>query len=330
MVEKKIEKIELVNWVDISRGIGIFLVVIIHTSLPKMISNYIVAFIMPFFFCISGYLYRENKYKSLINFAWIKFKHLIFPYICFTLIVWIGFYFLNYKMSQYSVKELLLGWNGIALWFVPVLFMSEITFAFLQRKFKNLILLLILTLFSMAGYTFYYLNLHLPYKIEVVFIATFFYGIGFLYKEYINSKFHEKYKKIIFILSIILGFSSFLITQVSIPTLDITSNTFGNYIPSMISALFGITSFVSISYLFSIEKSNITSIIIFLGRNTFVILSLHQLILMILKKYMENLPINNYFNSGIRHLLQWLILYICIIIINKHLPFLLGKSKKII
>ena len=40
------------QWIDVAKGIGIILMVLGHTSIPQMLSNFIWAFHMPLFFLI--------------------------------------------------------------------------------------------------------------------------------------------------------------------------------------------------------------------------------------------------------------------------------------
>ena len=49
------------NWIDWSKSIGIYLVVLGHCSFfNKDIEGFIYTFHMPLFFMISGYLYKGN------------------------------------------------------------------------------------------------------------------------------------------------------------------------------------------------------------------------------------------------------------------------------
>jgi len=327
MVTAELKKSDRVEWIDISKGIGIFLVVLVHTSLPKLISNWIISIIMPFFFFISGYLYQEDKYK-IKDFLWVKMKQLMFPYTCFTLIVWFGFYMLNYKMTIISAQELWYGWKGIALWFVPVLFISESIFVYLQKMLSLPLLIISLIICSLIGYFTFKVNFHLPFKIEVVYTAIFFYGGGYLLRYYNKIDLLSNHNIFIYITVLFLTVFSFILSLLTSSHLDMASNTFGVYIPTIIISFSGIAAIIAFSFLLSTKESVIINIIKFFGRNTLIILSFHQLILITLKKYLENLPLNNYLNSGIRHLLLWMILYIFIITINKHFLFLLGKLKK--
>ena len=107
-------------WLDIAKGIGIILMVLGHTGLPSMINNWIFSFHMPLFFIISGILFNPSRYVSSIKFIQKRVLTLLLPYLIFSSIV---LFFSNEKVTDWILS----GWNtGIALWFLPVLFLSEI------------------------------------------------------------------------------------------------------------------------------------------------------------------------------------------------------------
>ena len=54
---------------DITKAIGIIMVVVGHTQLPTFMSNFIWSFHMPLFFLINGYFFNKKEFSLL----WIKF-----------------------------------------------------------------------------------------------------------------------------------------------------------------------------------------------------------------------------------------------------------------
>lgn len=50
-----------IAWIDIVRGIGIFLVIMGHTYRSNQVLNWIVSFHMPLFFILSGWLRDCNR-----------------------------------------------------------------------------------------------------------------------------------------------------------------------------------------------------------------------------------------------------------------------------
>ncbi len=74
------------EWVDIAKGIGIFLMVMGHSGIPRFIHDCIYSFHMPFFFILSGYFFLTEKYTfvELIN---RKVKTILLPYFVFSVMI---------------------------------------------------------------------------------------------------------------------------------------------------------------------------------------------------------------------------------------------------
>jgi fucose 4-O-acetylase-like acetyltransferase len=68
-----------INWIDIAKGIGIFLVVLGHTGIPVKLSYWIYSFHMPLFFFISGMCFDISKYQSFKSILLKKSKTLLLP-----------------------------------------------------------------------------------------------------------------------------------------------------------------------------------------------------------------------------------------------------------
>lgn len=69
---------------DITKAIGIIMVVVGHTQLPTFMSNFIWSFHMPLFYIISGIILSQKKYTSFKLFLTRKIRTLIIPYIIFS------------------------------------------------------------------------------------------------------------------------------------------------------------------------------------------------------------------------------------------------------
>lgn len=72
-------QLQRLEWIDITKGFAIILMVFGHSSIPKSISNYIWSFHMPLFFIISGFLYNASKYKSPLSLSKKDIIHLLYP-----------------------------------------------------------------------------------------------------------------------------------------------------------------------------------------------------------------------------------------------------------
>ena len=107
-----------IEWIDIAKGMAIFLMVCGHTSIPENLSNWIWSFHMPLFFIVSGMLFYPERYNSFVAFEQKRCRTLLLPWLVFTLVA-VFFY------PEDSINTLLSGQNLFALWFLPVLFMVE-------------------------------------------------------------------------------------------------------------------------------------------------------------------------------------------------------------
>ena len=60
--------LQRIKWIDLTKGVAIFLMVCGHTGIPSLISNWIWSFHMPLFFIISGMLFCPTKYTNIQKF----------------------------------------------------------------------------------------------------------------------------------------------------------------------------------------------------------------------------------------------------------------------
>ena len=99
---------------DITKGIGILLVIIGHCgSIPYMpIRHLIFSFHMPLFFLASGYLHRGKSTKEALK---KDFRHLALPYIITCLVI-IFYYFIYYLITKSHNSEPLRKYLIASLW----------------------------------------------------------------------------------------------------------------------------------------------------------------------------------------------------------------------
>ena len=83
-MENKSTRLE---YIDIAKGIGLILVVFGHLfSYNGELSIIIFSFHMPLFFFISGYCFCPHKYNDFESFLVKKVKHLVIPYLIFSIV----------------------------------------------------------------------------------------------------------------------------------------------------------------------------------------------------------------------------------------------------
>ncbi len=364
------------HWIDALKGIGIMLVVLAHHSLPIALDTYIFSFHMPLFLFISGFLFDFGKYTgSSVNFVKGRFRSLIVPYFCFALITCL-FYFLldtgfqpgvtNIKFFEHITileNSILHGTYHILyalgpmisynppLWFLTCLFVTEILFYGLAKKYygepKKLVLWI--TVAGVIGYLYsVYVSFRIPWNVDVALAAIVFYGAGNLFRRLtepetdsranlslkLDTKYIEKFSRVekyLPVTAILLSllYLGYLLKFPTDDKVNMNVMRYGGFFSFYILAFSGIFTFV---YLF--KKIGSSKILEYYGRNSLIILALHfplkdvltKLVILILGVKPEYFYYNTAFALGLT-VLNLLFLVPVIYLINNYFPFLVGKKK---
>lgn len=175
------------EYIDLSKGIGIILVVIGHSiNGHGIIGHYISSFHMPLFFLLSGLCFNDSRYPTFAPFFKKRIRTLLLPCLYFTCIMLVLSALLI--PAYYPLKSLTYKFPN-AYWFIFILFLSELFYFIINRTVTNLkgkILLIIGCL--CISVSLHHKDIVLPYNICSIFIATFFYGTGHCMKDIINKK----------------------------------------------------------------------------------------------------------------------------------------------
>ena len=202
------KNVNRIGWIDISKGIGIFLVILGHTYRANPVLNWICSFHMPLFFILSGWLREitQNRYKKTEYIA-RKFDALFTP-----LIIFMALTFLYWLLIERHFRAFSMG----PMWFLPVLFITEITVEFLFLKKPNII-------FIIAGCLLACLLLYLTQSFNATSVmgwiprclgAVMFYMIGLVISSVLSVKeIMKKSKRAITCITIILLLLSVVISQ---------------------------------------------------------------------------------------------------------------------
>lgn len=146
---ENIERSIRLEFIDICKGIGIILVILGHSDLPRIVIDMLYSFHMPLFFVISGYLYKNEDLK-IVECIKKKSKSLIYPYIAFNML----YLLLDVlKASADYIPAVLIKkiiaivygnyiWENNyeyigTLWFLLALFCTEIIYAFVRCLYKK-------------------------------------------------------------------------------------------------------------------------------------------------------------------------------------------------
>lgn len=85
MEEISVKRVRI-EWIDVARGIAIFLVCLGHRDIPAFLGKWIYSFHLPAFFWISGYITKYDSDISFGNFLKKKVKGLLVPYASLSLV----------------------------------------------------------------------------------------------------------------------------------------------------------------------------------------------------------------------------------------------------
>ena len=181
-----------IAWVDICKGLGIYLVVFGHTDIPSLLQHCIYLFSMPLFFFVSGYLHKIRSdriafFRKKRSTFWCPTSAFCY---CSTLSSLAVSPFpppsLRARLAAYLFAcfwggDQLRGQYGI-FWFLPCLFMAQQLFNLLLTRYR-LRVVAILVGFGLVlsdGNAYFAPQLSLPLDAQVVPAALPFLFAGFL------------------------------------------------------------------------------------------------------------------------------------------------------
>lgn len=325
-------------WIDWAKTLAISLVVFGHIPMERgnFIQNYIVAFHMPLFFFISGYLTKKEHFcKSTLKKYW---HTLIIPYFCYNIIFypyWVIRHMIDYpNAGWYDFVKPIIGTfmlqhetpfyeslNGVT-WFIESLLIMKIILAICNKYRKGFFFICFL---SVSSTCFYIINESYRFITDLPPVGftkccAFFY-LGYYCKNIIPKK-CEKSDIFICIFGII---SSIFLYSIARKECSIIEYGILFWLICL-SAIFGILSLCKL--INGIHLNFIDNISI----GTIVIMGLHKMFIgttnYILSKVLsiQGEIIYSLFITILLSVVIILFEYPIIIYIKNQIPFMLGKS----
>lgn len=342
-------KNERIEWIDFCKFIAIFYMVWGHSGMPNSLDKYIHVFHMPIFFFLSGYVLKINKIANFKDLIVKKAKSLLVPYFVFAISIYY-FWSIVYKIANKPIPEpqinLVKGIFTIntviepfaaVQWFLTCLFLVEIIFYIIIKVSKQnmIVLSFILFMFSLLGYIYGYITCNrLYWGLDTAFTAVVFYGLGYLFNNLKNNRL----KKILYspkLFNILILFSVSIIATYFNGYVNMRIIQYGNYFLFYISSISSILMYLIISNCLcrirQFRNSRLFKYLLLIGQNTIVVLVLNQLFIQIISKFINHLTVINKNIWGVVCTILVIILMIPTSnLINKYLPFVIGKRKKFI
>lgn len=289
-----------VQWLDVAKGLTIILMIIGHSSIPWYASNFIFAFHMPLFFIASGYCTNWFNLPFQV-YSLRKLQSLGLPFVVYSLSVVALAYVIGYDSITFS-GVITKGWEGYAMWFVPVLFiatlLSKAIMLLISRKWLRITICICLVLIG-ACLSFY--RIYLPWSLSTVPYATFLVLLGSSLKEV--SAYVDKPKwwlcLLCLIITIVISFNW---------RLDLAWNRILPALPLTIGAITGtMMMFMFSSYLTKIPC--MSKILQAVGKETFVIMAFSQILGAFIQHFFS-------YNKVIEYCCMFFLLFVIVLLKN--------------
>lgn len=326
-----------IEWIDVSKGIGIILVLIGHISLNGGLNKFIYSFHMPLFFILSGFTFKLAKKENFIK---NKINTILIPYFSFSLLSYIYWFLIERKIRSQEVSLMHAFSNifiarpgsenyifNVSLWFLPTIFILQLLmYFFTKTKNYNRYLVKSIMFTLILGYiSSNYLEINLPWGGNIVLIVLPLFLFGYLLSIHI-----DKVESINIInLKSFMIFICILIIISKYLSIDLNNLKVSNYILFIFTSILG---FIVVYILSNIIKSEL---ITYLGKNSLTILCIHEpikrIVIMVASK-ITNISAQsmrtNYMGIGMLGIILIIIMTISVEIIYKYFYFLLGKRRK--
>lgn len=258
------------QWVDVAKGIAIILMILGHAAIPNSFSRFIYSFHMPLFFIASGMMTNWTKY-SVKGFTKKKLKTLAAPFFIYSGIVLL---LMNKFLEGGEIPFSWSGWQGYALWFIPVLFVSLILVRIVKSIQKQWIRCIISFLLLILGVIFKCNKISLLWSMNVVPYACFMILLGAYLRDFRYIFDIPKWSVLI------LGFLiTFIVSHFW--KLDMAWNNITPVIPLTIGAIAGTFMIFTLSSFIVINYPKGSSLFQYIGKNTFVIVAFSQVIIIL-------------------------------------------------
>jgi len=287
-----------IAYIDVAKGIGILLVILGHNytkaAIPGM-EKFIFSFHMPFFFLLSGMLFKPD-YPLWVLFK-RRFKTLIQPYfVALILLYSIYFFYTDIKwvtLLRRMSRALYASGNYIEwaqLWFLPHLFLLNMFVGVLFLLFYGRIKWLWLRLVFLAGMLWagvafvpiYYMQQvtiagktilldGLPFSIDLLLITATYFLIGYEVKQRVPERFFES------IWTLVISGLLLIALNVIFPyRMDFFFRKYDSYLVNTLEALSGIVFVLALSSRIALHQNRLFALLKYFGQITIILLIFHQ------------------------------------------------------
>ena len=300
---------KMIDYIDVYKGIGIFLMLVAHVSFWGKIDHFIHAFHMPMFFFVSGFLYRKKDTPILRVIAG-KARALLLPYFVWGIIASVICLLVYGKEKMLQNIEHLIYINNTglvlnnALWFLTAIFLAEVIFFILDRclpaYIKIAVVIALVIIGSCAKIVFPFT---LPWSLSAAFAGVGVYFAGTCARKYSENLFNAPVYVYAIAAIIVIGLI-FINGELNMRT--------ESYAIIPIS-LFDSVAMSGIILIFcsKIDMLNLKLLAFFrkIGENSIIYLCTHQLVQSLLNAFFDNMDMNKHLRKLIVFVLLVVLMY---------------------
>jgi len=286
-----------IAYIDVAKGIGILLVVLAHNGLQLISPSlhlFITAFHMPLFFFLSGIFFKtELGFLQLLK---RRFESLLLPYFFAIFLIYFFAVFLGNMGIPVAWGRIIKAFYGngyfldwVAMWFLPALFVMNLTAFVFYRLFGRfnlpwirwfgLAAMQAVGVFTLNAFVSFDLNLFgrtvalqgLPFSLDLALVGGFFFILG---REVYRNISHEWFDSWWVLLSSGTVLIGLLLYSQGVN--DLNTRTWDEPLLNTIKALAGITLVMSISKQLERGPSWPKRFFSYMGRISILILIFHN------------------------------------------------------
>lgn len=268
--EQKLAQTKRLEYIDIAKGIGILLVVVFHCKIgdASHLHNYVYSFHMPLFFLLAGLCF-STRY-NFKDFVTKRTQRLLVPCFFFVIIhVTVGCV-VHYQNPYDAVLSKLPMHIPGALWFLPVLFISEMLCFPLICKMGRSSRVIGLVIFGLTGGGIMAMSLPIPQSLGTVPLSSFFVLVGYELKGVVNKSLTPSRAKFFTLLITWL-----VITKVAKVNVAFYDNISTPFLISEVSSLLGIYLCMIVSV--KLVGTRVGGVLADIGIVSLQIMLIHQL-----------------------------------------------------
>lgn len=306
-----------IEFIDLAKGLCIFLVVIYHAEVIHFDIPGLKALRMPLYFILSGLFFKT--YGGIAQHTIKKVNKILIPFLFFYLISWLELSLLdiapwNTKPTAQPIFALFTERIG-PIWFLECLFFTSIIFCIISviTKFE-IIRFTIVCAMGILGYYFSVNKIFIPCQIDVVFTAMPFFYFGYIIKQtpLLYPSKYDKYSLPVGLIFLAIGvvlYYSWEKPQIEFWDNSIDGNLIQNYVLSFLFVIGTLLLCKVIKWL---------PIISYIGRYSIIVLVTHQIFLQFIRTFQPYLL--GYGINYIYFIFIFTLSWISIPILKKYIP----------